>query len=426
MTARGLRGMVKTTTSRIDSVQTDALVMTATTVALAGFGALFWIIAGHLQTIEAVGVAGTLITATVVLAHVAQLGLDRALVVSLPTSQARTTDIAFGALITGVLGFLLGLVFALVTPLAIPAVAGAVHGSRALGFGVLVAGTSVNLTTDSIFLALRRLGANFVITGVGMGVAKCVLLFAFTGFGAAGVVAAVGVSSILSAALCVACCVRAASGDPEALPRRWPRPSPALVSATRVGVSSYVSILISFVPSLLLPILILRGAGAAENGAFFVAMQIVTALYSAGYAVSYSAYAQAWRTPAEAPAALRRGAHTMAVILGAGGALLVIGAQPLLSVFGHEYADRGVATLRWLAVAAVPLGIETWCGVVLRVRLRLSAGVLISVVKAFAAVAAELPIMRHGAIGGALSWLAAETVSALLGLSLVLQHRRSR
>lgn len=405
------------TGSRRDPVTTDALLMTVLTIALAGFGGVFWVIAGRLQTAEAIGVAGTLVSAIIVLCFVAQVGVDRNLLASLPHSDRPAADFLLAVLVSGGLGYVLGTGFALVLPHLAPETAPALAGWRPFGFGLLVAGTAVNLTTDVAFLSVRRVVDNVLITGLGMGLLKCALPFALVAWGAFGLAASVGLASVVAAACCVV-----------AVLRRMPRPgrlrfSDSFRAEARLGFSSYLASLIDFVPILLLPIIVLNAAGAAENAVFFIAFQIVLMLNATAYAIGNASFAEASRNPERAGAVVRHMARVMVLVIGAGTVVVVLAARLLLLVFGTGYAEKGVLTLQLLAVGAIAVAAAYWGITTLRIRRRLAASVAVATMSAGGTTLLALLLAGHGADAAALAWLVGHAAGALLGIILTAVRR---
>jgi O-antigen/teichoic acid export membrane protein len=78
---------------RADPLLVNSTLLFATTMLMAGGGAAFWVVAARLQSAEVVGLAGSLVSAADALALFAQLGLNIALVRTLPISQRRAADV---------------------------------------------------------------------------------------------------------------------------------------------------------------------------------------------------------------------------------------------------------------------------------------------------------------------------------------------
>ncbi|TCJ30886.1 lipopolysaccharide biosynthesis protein [Nocardioides jejuensis] len=400
-----------------DPVTADALLMTALTVALAGFGGLFWVIAGHLQNTHEVGVAGTLFSSIMVLCFAAQFGVDRTLLAAMPHSDRPGSDFLLAVLTSGTAGCVLGTAFGLVLPHVAPATGPALAGAHPFVFGVLVAGAAVNLTTDAAFLSMRRVIDNFVITGIGMGLLKCGLPFLLAGSGAFGLVASVGLSTVIAALCCVV-----------VIMRRLPRPQPLRHSALfrselRLGASAWLANMVDFVPMLLLPVILVNAAGAAQNAIFFIGFQIVLMLNASAYVIGNAAFAEASRRPERAEEVIRHSAKVMAVVIGAGTVAVIVLARLLLLVFGSAYADQGVPTLRLLALGSVAMATAFWAITALRIRRRLRASVAVAIVSAGSATGLAFLLAGGGADATAVAWLAGHSSGALVGLFLATSRK---
>ncbi len=78
--------IAKLRAARSDQLLANSALIFLTTVLMAGGGALFWVIAARLATPEDVGLAGSLVAAADSLALFAQLGLNIAILRTMPTS----------------------------------------------------------------------------------------------------------------------------------------------------------------------------------------------------------------------------------------------------------------------------------------------------------------------------------------------------
>src|SRR3954452_9396293 len=101
----------------------NSLLVLITTLLMAGAGAAFWVIAARLGSPEDVGLAGSLVAAGDSLALFAQLGLNIALLRTLPISSRRAADVPPATVAAAPGGPVLALVYALLLPMVSPALA---------------------------------------------------------------------------------------------------------------------------------------------------------------------------------------------------------------------------------------------------------------------------------------------------------------
>src|SRR3954452_24347164 len=94
----------------------NSLLVLITTLLMAGAGAMFWVIAPRLAAPEDVGLAGSLVAAGDSLALFAQLGLNIAVVRTLPVSSRRAADVVTAALVVVSAGATFALGYALLLP----------------------------------------------------------------------------------------------------------------------------------------------------------------------------------------------------------------------------------------------------------------------------------------------------------------------
>ncbi len=168
---------------------------------MAGGGALFWVIAARLATPEDVGLAGPLVAAADSLALFAQLGLNIALLKTMPTSSHKAADVATASLLVVGAGVTFALVYCLLLPVTSPRLTEVLGSPVTIAiYCVLVGATALNVLTDSVFLAINRVRDYLRLNGILLGVAKCVLPFLLAGAGAMGLYGSVGGATALCAA----------------------------------------------------------------------------------------------------------------------------------------------------------------------------------------------------------------------------------
>ena len=98
-----------------------------TTVLMAGGGAVFWVIAARLATPEDVGLAGLARGRADSLALFAQLGLNIAILRTMPTSDRRAADVTTASLVVVVGGALFALAYSLLLPVTSPRLTAVLH-----------------------------------------------------------------------------------------------------------------------------------------------------------------------------------------------------------------------------------------------------------------------------------------------------------
>ncbi len=395
---------------RSDQLMVNSVLMLTTTLLMAGGGAVFWVLAARLQSPEDVGLAGSLVASAETIALFAQLGLNIALVRTLPASSRRAADIVTAGVIVASAGGIFALAYGLLLPVTAPQLAEVLHAPWLVAlFCILVALTALNVLSDSIFLGLNRLHAYLALNGVLLNVAKLGLPFLLVGAGAVGLYGAVGGAASLCAAASLWVILRGVPG------RRSLAPSRELLEARRYAGATYLQYAMAVTPLLIYPVLVVNALGAAEAGAYFVSFQVAMLLHAALLALANAAYAETERATSGRHRLVRRSAVTLIGGTAAGAAVLVLLAPSLLWIFGPHYVDEGTTTLRVLALAVVCASYNYWNAFKLRLSRHLRAIVLVQLVSTTTMVALAWILVPYGTAWVAASWAIGHLVGGVIG-----------
>ena len=388
----------------------NSLLVLATTVLMAGAGALFWVIAARLAEPEEVGLAGSLVAAGDALALFAQLGLNIAIVRVLPASSRKAADVMTAALVVVGAGALLALVYALLLPVVSPRLAEVLTSPVTIAlYAVLVAATALNVLTDSVFLAIDRVWSFLRLNGVLLGVLKCSLPFLLAGAGAFGLYSSIGLAVAACGLASLVVVLRHLPG-----PRR-PRPSPELLANRGFAAAGYLTYVLTVLPLLVFPLVVVNALGSAQAGAYFISFQVAMLLNAGVLAVGNATYAECERATTGRRSLARRGGLLLVGGAALGCAVLVLLAPYLLAIFGDHYVDEGTATLRVLALACVGAAVNYWG----MLRQRLAADLVLMIgtqlVSTFVMVVLALSLAERGTVWVAAAWGVGHLVGGLLG-----------
>ena len=388
----------------------NSVLVFATTMLMAAAGAVFWVVAARLGSAEDVGLAGSLVAAGDSLALFAQLGLNIAIVRTLPGSSRRAADIVTAALVVVGAGALLALGYALLLPATSPRLAEVLSSPATIAlYAVLVAMTALNVLTDSVFLALGRIWSFLRFNGVLMGVLKVGLPFVLAGAGAFGLYGSVGLAVAACAAGSVWSILRVVPGS------RRPSPSPQLLANRGFAAAGYVTYVLTVLPLLVFPIVVVNALGSARAGTYFISFQVAALLNAVVLAVANLSYAEVERARTGRHAVVRRSGLLLLAGSLAGCAAMVLLAPWFLAIFGDHYADSGTATLRVLALACVGAAFNYWGMLRLRLAGNLVAMIGTQAVSTVVMLVLALSLASHGTVWVAAAWGIGHAVGGLLG-----------
>lgn len=399
--------------ARQDQLLTNSFLIFLTTVLMAGGGAVFWVIAARLSTPAEVGLAGSLVAAGDSLALFAQLGLNIAVLRTMPISSRPAGDVLTASLVVVAAGVAFAVGYALLLPLTSPRLAEVLSSPWAIAaYALLVAMTGLNVLSDSVFLGINRVLSYLRLNGVLLGVVKCALPFVLAGAGAFGLYSSVGLAIAVCAVASVWVILRAVPG------RRSLRPSPELLANRGFAAAGYVTYVLTVLPLLVFPLIVINALGSAQGGAWFISYQVVTLLNAVILAVSNSTYAESERATHRRHAVVRKGGLTLLACSLGGAAAMILLAPVFLHIFGAHYADSGTTTLRVLALATVGAAFNYWGMIRLRLASNLVAMIGVQVVSTAVMLVLAIALASHGTVWVAAAWGIGHAVGGLLGFAI--------
>lgn len=405
---------------RGDHLVKNSFFLFASSGAMGGFGFFFWIVNAHLFSVTEVGVATTLITATVLISYAAQLGFNSSLVRFLPASTDPDSEASTGLALVFLAALVLGAVYIAIVPTVVPQLASIRRSiPYSVGFVLFTALSAVNLVTDSIFVARRAAFFNFVIDGVAQSIVKLMLPVALVSMGAFGIFAASGfAASVAVVASIVVLSARLGY-------RLRPTVSVEVVRRVfRYAGGNYLANLLNLLPILLLPVIVVHVRGAADGGYYYIAYQIANLLFALAFAVSSSLFAEGSHEGTSLAHVARRAARLEAITMIPLSLALIVVSHPLLSLFGARYAGNGRGLLVVLALSAPVVAFCDWAVALLRLSGQLRALVLTNAIYAVTMCGLASIWAHRGLAWVGAAWLVGNLVcGSLAALALLVRTR---
>jgi O-antigen/teichoic acid export membrane protein len=385
----------------------------------ASLGFVFWVVVARVFSANDVGRASSLISATTVIGYLALLGLNSTIVRYLPTAEDRDTLITTGLLAVAGSGAVIAGVFVALMPTVAPRLAFVEQSwPLALGFVLLTATASVNLLTDAVFIGSRRAGFCALTDGAVGGSSKVVTAALLAGTGTYGIFAASTGGFAASAIVSVILIAAVLGWRP-----RLHRPSSVLRPLLRFSTANYFGNVLSLLPVLVVPLIVLDRLGARPAAYYFVAFQIATLLYAAAYAVCQSFLAEGSHAEVETRELRRRSRLALTALYLPCVLVVALAAHWVLELFGLKYSQHGTVTLVLLAVAGIPIAACNWLWTVLRLSSRLRAIVVSSGVYTVVICGLAWFLAPHGLTGVAAAWPIGALAAAAVALPAATQRR---
>jgi O-antigen/teichoic acid export membrane protein len=409
--------------ARSDHLLKNSFFIALSTATMGSLGFVFWLVSARLFTPRQIGLATTLISATVLISYLSLLGFNSTFIRFLPTSGNRDAEINTGLTCVLVAAIVGAAAYIVVVPWFVPALAFARDSvAYAIGFVLLTAFAGVNLVTDSVFIAYRAAKYNFVVDGLIQGTTKLALLVALVGMGAYGIFAATGLAALIAVCFSMLFMVRRFAYRPRIQVSR-----PVVRQVFSFSAINYAASLLNIVPILLLPLIVINGRGPAQAGYYFVTFQIATLFYTISYAIAQSLFAEGSHPGVDLARLIRHSAKIMCLAVLPAVAALSIGGRILLLVLGGTYSQHATATLAVFGLAVPAVGLNIWTGILLKLTKQLRALVWSNVVYVGVLCGLAVTWVHRGLGWVALAWLLGNLVSgAVAGVALAIGWRHVR
>ncbi|HEY0002702.1 MAG TPA: glycosyltransferase [Actinoplanes sp.] len=390
----------------------NSVMLLLATVELAAGGFLFWRLVAQVFTPEQVGLAGTLISASSLVATLAMLGMNNSLIRYLAEWPERARTVSSGAALVAVASVAGSLIFAAGTPWFAPPLTGTLHGPAVLGFIVLTVAGAVGTLYDNVFVALRSSGYVLARNTVAV-LLRLALPLGLVGLGGMGIFTAYWLAFALGVVIYMVALQRRFG-----MPLRSPVSLARLRAMWRYSLGTYLATVILMVPSLVMPILVAQRNGLREAASYYIAALLASILLFIPEATSRSFFAEASHHGSMAKTGLWRvllliaGTQTPILL-----ALILLG-RPVLALFGDSYATA-YPLLVILAVTNV-LGAVGFVGsTVLLITRRIGLLCVVSAVAYGVALGGSLLFGGRGSLWIAGSLLTGETILAAAYLGVI-------
>lgn len=404
---------------KTDSLFQNSMYLMMSTGTMAAFGFVFWLICSHLFSPSEIGIATTLISAMTLISYISLLGFNNTFVRFLPSSTERNNEINTGLTLSLSTAVIIAILYVLATPFIAPKLE-ILHQNifYTLGFVAMVTLASINLLTDSIFIAYRAAKFNFFIDGLLMSSTKLFLPYFFVGLGAYGVFMASGAA----AAIAMFASVFFLSLKFEYTPRpsiHWS----SLKKVFHYSFANYIANLFNIAPILIIPLIVLNHLGAASAGYYYLAFAIVNLLYAVIYAVSQSLFAEGSYNEKEIGVHLKKSITVISSILVPGILILYFSAPIVLRVYGNGYSVAATDILQIFGLAAPAVAFYTITSQLLRVAKKVYSIIIVNIVYFSCVSIFTLLWVDRGLSWIGYSWLLGNVIAGGVGFLLLPKMR---
>lgn len=414
----------------LQAIVTNAVSLASTTIVTSALGLAYWFLAARSFSPTAVGFASAAVSGMTLVATLSSLGLGTFALGEAQRDAARTRALVTTVLVaSAVAAAVLGSAYVLLVPLLSEDLRPLVSSPwSVLLFVISGVATAVGMVLDQSLVGALK-GTVQLARNILFGVLKLLLLVV------AGLVLVDSGGLILFGTWVVSAVL--SLGALAIVRRRWTRaflgelrPSAVALFLRDVAGSVLRHQMLNVglkVPLLALPVLVITVLSAQANANFYIAWQLTNTAFVLPGSLAAMLYAVGADNQDALAQRLRLTLGLSTALTLAAGAILAAGAQPILSIFGPQYARNGTATLIVLALAGIPVMIKNHYVTISRVTRRLRAAVPLVYLGAVLEMLVSYLGGRHaGLVGFASGWLLALMVEACLMLPFVTRALRGK
>jgi O-antigen/teichoic acid export membrane protein/Ser/Thr protein kinase RdoA (MazF antagonist) len=400
-----------------DSLFRNATLLMASTAIMSVLGFFFWVFVAHLYSPAMIGEASVLISVATLISNISLLGLNSGLVRFLPGSKNQSRDINASMITVALMTITVTCIYLLIAGLFGVHISLISSPINQFAFVVLMSTVSLNSLTDAVFIANRR--AEFHTIGyTTFAVVKLILPLFLVPFGSLGIFLAYILAIIASLLISL-----------FFMSRRFgyifsTRPSWELLKkARKYATNNYAGVILSSLPSQLMPLFIIKELGSAQVAYFSMAWTIANLLYVIPSAVSQSLLAESSHDATQKSRHINRTIRLLAVTLIPIISLAILVAPYVLKIFGGQYSVQSTLIFQIFALATIFVAINNVGSAVLNIERRTSGIVVMQVVADVVTFLAASLLVSYGLAGIGIAMLLGSITSSI-SLYFVLRYNR--
>lgn len=398
------------TSSLKDSYYTNSMWMVLASLASAGAGFLFWILAAKLFSSEEVGLASALISSGLLIVSISRLGFEQAIIRFFPDKNQSTVYTSIMMVIMTVCVIMTISFFFSVN--ALSSSLSFIRGSY-LVFFVFVFSSSLLSLTGSVFVAKKRSFYYFVQSVIG----ACRLLFLpiLITFGTLGILGSLSLATVITTCFSLLF-VSNLGVHIAAVDRQF------LKDSFSFSISNYSAGLLMMAPGLLLPIIALNTLGTNAAAYYYMSYSMASFLFIVPNALSTSLFVEGSHG-VDLSQITKKAIRTSFLSLTLLVVVVVTLGYFLLSFLGPGYVQNGYGLLVLMSISSFPIALVQIAFSTLLVKKSLKNMVLLGFVQ-FTAVlfAVSYLIGPFGLDGIGFGWLFGNTLVALVSIMMLLNN----
>ncbi|MDD5192297.1 MAG: archaeosortase/exosortase family protein [Candidatus Nanoarchaeia archaeon] len=394
-----------------DTLYKNSLYLMLSTFIMSVFGFVFWMINARLFTTEQVGLATTIISAASLITSIAGLGLGAGLIRYLPGSERKNEKINTCFTLIALFTIVVSVIFLLVIDFTSPKL----HFIKenmllAFIFIIFLVISSLGGLIDSIFIAYRN--TKFVLLENSIySVLKLVFPFLLVSLGAYGIFGSYMLAITSGAIVSFFVLIYRFNYKPK-----FAFYDSIIKKIGKYSFGNYLAGIISALPTLILPLIILNNIGAETSAYYYMAMTIASALFIIPNATSNSLFAEGSYDEKNLKHNIWKAIKLIALFMIPAIIITIFFGKYVLLLFGKQYSSEGYMFLNIMAINGIFVAINAVIASIIKIRKQIPALITRSTLSAILILGLSLLFMKqgYGLLGIGYAYLIGQIITAIM------------
>ena len=399
-----------------DPLYRNAFFNMAGTFILGGLGFVFWIIVARLYNTEQVGIATTLISVMALLGGFAELGLGSNLMRYLPKSAHKNALVNSSFIIVMLVTLPASALFLLGLPIFSPQLLFLRSNILyIMSFMLFVIFCSWSILSETTFMAFRA-ADNILIKNIIISILKVILPFIFIAWGAYGVFASAASALTFGVLVSFVLLILNFKVKPS-----FTINISLIKETAKFSFTNYITNFSLYMPSYILPIIILNTLSAKYAAYYYVASTIQTNLQVIPAATTQALLTEGSYNETELKKHLKKAMITTFVILLPAIAMIVLGGNIVLQIFGKNYATGAIQFLRLYSISTLFTAFIFICNAIMNVKHQIKSLVILNVSAEVLTLGLSYAFISRGLVGIGWGWTLGQTIAGLVALFFIIK-----
>jgi len=394
-----------------DSLYRNSLYLMIGTFVMSILGFVFWMINARLFTTEQVGLATTIISASVLITSISALGLGAGLIRFLPKSERKNQKINTCFTLIALFTIVVSVIFLLVIDFTSPKL----HFIKenmilAFVFIVFMVFASLNGLIDNVFVAYRSAKYTLVKNSI-FSILKLAFPFLLVSLGAYGIFGSWMLALIIGFIVSFIILIYKFNYKP-----RFVFYDSIIRKIGKYSFGNYVAGFIGGLPTLLLPLIITNMLKAETAAYYYMAMMIASTLFIIPSATSNSLFAEGSYNEKQLKHQVKKAIKIISLLIIPAIILTIIFGKYVLLLFGKSYSSEGYMFLNLMAISGIFVAINAVIASIIKVRKKISVLITRSMLSAVFILGLSLLFIKQGQglLGIGYAYLIGQILTAIM------------